>query len=197
VPPGPLESHQVNRPTSSCRNPPPEPLSSAPRRPLINHPMTRSQQSAEPWKTDIAVIAHLHPLTEMYNHDYDADDESDGSSDLGSDEGQPPISLKRTQLSLKQFANRMGQANYSAYNKWKKVWVAGVLEKKNRSIIRGQNRLKQVREGPLHWVMAVADLLETFENWLPLDNFNNAEWIRQQWVEMLLKKCASKIREAR
>jgi len=75
--------------------------------------------------------------------------------------------------------------------------VAGFLEKKNRSIIRGQNRLKQLRHGRLHWGTAVADFLETFETRLPLDNFDNAERIRRQWVDMFLKKCASKIREAR
>ena len=36
-----------------------------------------------------------------------------------------------------------------------------------------------------------------FETWLPLVNFDNAECIRQQWVEMFSKKYASKIREAR
>jgi len=91
----------------------------------------------------------------------------------------------------------MGQANYSAFNKWKKVWVAGFLEKKHLSIIRGQNRLKQVRNGPLRWEMLVTDFLETFKTWLPLDNFDNAEWIRWQWVEMFLNKCASEIREPR
>jgi hypothetical protein len=30
-----------------------------------------------------------------------------------------------------------------------------------------------------------------------LENFDNAEWIRRQWVEMFLKKCASEVREAR
>jgi hypothetical protein len=45
--------------------------------------------------------------------------------------------------------------------------------------------------------MAVADFLETFKKWLPLENFHNAEWIRRQWVEMFLKKCASEVREAR
>jgi hypothetical protein len=45
--------------------------------------------------------------------------------------------------------------------------------------------------------MAVADFLETFETWLPLENFNNAEWIRRQWVGMFLKQCASEVREAR
>jgi hypothetical protein len=39
--------------------------------------------------------------------------------------------------------------------------------------------------------------LETFEKWLPLENFDNAEWIGRQWVEMFLKKCASEVWEAR
>jgi len=101
------------------------------------------------------------------------------------------------EFSLKQFAKRMGQANYSAFNKWKKVWVAGFLENKHRSIIWGYNRLKHVRDGLLHWETAVADILATFENWLLLVNFNNVEWICGQWVEMILNKCASEIRKAR
>jgi len=139
----------------------------------------------------------LPPLPEISYDEYDADDESDNSSDLGSAEGKPPVSLKQTEFSLKQFAKRMRQVNYTAFNKWKKGWMAGFLEKKHRSIIRGQNWLKQLRDEPLHWEIAVADFLETFETWLPLDNFNNAEWIRRQWVAMFLEKCASKIREAR
>jgi hypothetical protein len=115
---------------------------------------------------------------------------------LGGAEGKAPISLKQTEFSLKQFAKRMGQPNFSTFNKWKKVWVAGFLEKKHWSIIPGQNRLKQMRNGPRRWEMAVADFLETFDTWLPLENFDNAEWIRRQWVEMFLKKCASEVREA-
>jgi len=75
--------------------------------------------------------------------------------------------------------------------------VAGFLEKKHRSIIPGQDRLKQLRDGPLGWEMAVADPLETFETWLPLENVDNAEWIWRQWVEMFLKKCASEVWEVR
>jgi len=123
--------------------------------------------------------------------------ESDDLSDLGSAEGKPPIILKQTEFSLKQFAKRMGQTNYSAFNKWQKLWVAEFLDKKHRSIIRGQNRLNQVRDGPLHRERVVADCLATFENWLLLVNFDNSEWIRRQWVEMFLKKSASEIREAR
>jgi hypothetical protein len=91
----------------------------------------------------------------------------------------------------------MRQPNSCAFNKGKKVWVAGFLEKKHRSIIRGPNWFERVWERPLHWVTAVADFLDTFENWMPLLYFDNAEWIRRQWTEMLLKKCASEIREAR
>jgi hypothetical protein len=133
----------------------------------------------EPRRTDIAGIADLPPLPEISYDQYDADYESDDSSDLGGAEGEAPISLKQTEFSLKQFAKRMGQPNFSAFNKWKKVWVARFLEKKHRSIIRGQNRLKQLRDGPLHWETAVADFLEAFDTWLPLKNFDNAEWIRR------------------
>jgi hypothetical protein len=49
----------------------------------------------------------------------------------------------------------------------------------------------------LHWEKVVADLLETLESWLPLDNFDNAEWVRQQWVEMFFKTCGREIEEAR
>jgi len=90
----------------------------------------------------------------------------------------------------------MGQPNFSAFNKWKKLGVAGFLEKKHWSIIPGQNCLKPQPDGPLHWEMVVAEFLETFEKWLPLENFNNIEWIRQQWVDMFLKKRARKVREA-
>jgi len=36
---------------------------------------------------------------------------------------------------------------------------------------------------------------ETFEKWLPLESFDNAEWIQRQWVGMFLNKCASEVRE--
>jgi len=45
--------------------------------------------------------------------------------------------------------------------------------------------------------MAVADFLETLEMWLPLENFDNAECIWRQCVEMFLMKCAGNVRKAR
>jgi hypothetical protein len=75
--------------------------------------------------------------------------------------------------------------------------VAGFLEKKHWSIIQGQNRLKQLRDGTLHLERAVADILETFKTWLHLENFDNGKWICHQWVEMHLKECASKVWKAR
>jgi hypothetical protein len=101
------------------------------------------------------------------------------------------------EFSLKQFAKRMGQPNFSAFNKWKKVWVAGSLKKKHRSSILGQNCFKQQQDGPQHWELAVAEFLEIFEKWLPLENLDNADWIQQQWVDDFLKKCASEVPEAR
>ena len=92
----------------------------------------------------MAGIADLPPLPEISDDGFNADAESNDSSDLGGAEGKASISLKQTEFSLKQFAKRMGQPKFSAFNKWKKVWVAGFLEKKYWSIIPGQNCLKQM-----------------------------------------------------
>jgi len=91
----------------------------------------------------------------------------------------------------------MGQANYSAFNKCKRLWVVGFLEKKHQSMIRGQNRWKKVWDGPLHREMAVADRLASFKNWLLLICSDSSEWIRRQWDGMFLMKCASEMPEAR
>jgi hypothetical protein len=172
-------------------------LPGAPGRPPISLPTKRFTPAAEPRRTDVAEIANLPPLPEISYDEFDADYESDNSSHLAGAEGKAPTSLKQMEFSLKQFAKRMGQPNFSAFNKWKKEWVAGFPEKKHRSIIPGQNRLKQQRDGPLHGETAVEDFLETFEKWLLLESFDTAEWIQRQWVEMYLKKCASEVREAR
>jgi len=124
VPPGPPGNNPVNRPTSSSSTPPPAPPSGAPGRPPISLPTKRFLPPAEPRKTDVAGIADLPLLAEISYDEYDADDASDDSSNLGGVEGQPPVSLKQTEFSFKQFAKRMGQANYGAFNKWKNVWVA-------------------------------------------------------------------------
>jgi hypothetical protein len=149
------------------------------------------------WKRDVAGIADLPPLPELSYDDYDAAEESDHLSDLCGADGKPPICLKQTEVSLKHFAKRMGQPNYSAFYKGKKVWVGGFLELKHLSIIQWQNGLKQVQAGPLQWDTAAADCSVTFETWLPLDNFANAKWSCCQWVAMCVKKCASEIRDAR
>ena len=151
VPPGLTGNHPVNLPTSSSSTPPPQTPPSAPRRYPISLLTKRFQPPAEPRKTDVAGVADLPQLPKLSYDEYDADEESDNSSDLGGADGKPSNTLRQTEFSLKQFAKRMGQANYSVFNKWKKVWVAEFLEKKNRSIIRGQNPLKQVPDGPLHW----------------------------------------------
>jgi hypothetical protein len=86
----------------------------------------------------------------------------------------------------------MGQANYGIFNKGKKVWVTGFLEKKHCANILGQNSLKLVRDEPLHWDTAVTDVLATFKNWLLMFNFHNAEWSHHQWVEMCLRNVQMK-----
>jgi len=56
-------------------------------------------------------------------------------------------------------------------------------------------------ETSLRWTPALGDggrrFLAIFKTWLPLVDFNNAKWIRRQWLEMFLKKCGIKIREVR
>jgi hypothetical protein len=58
--------------------------------------------------------------------------------DLGESKSKPPIRLKLTEFCMKQFAKRMRQPNFRTFNKWNKVWVAGVLEKKHRFITGDQ-----------------------------------------------------------
>jgi len=197
VPPAPPRNNPVIWPTLSSSTAPGQ-LPGAPRIP----PPLASQRNhfSLLWNHGGQMLQGL-PICLHYQRfpiaEYDADYESNNSSDLGGAKGKAPISLKQMEFSLKQFAKTMRQPNFSACNKWKKVWVAQFLEKKHRSIIRGQNHPKQLRDGPLHRETAVAEFLETFETWLPLENFNNAQWIRRQWVQMFLKKCASEVQEVR
>jgi hypothetical protein len=174
VTPASPANNLVIQPTSSVSAVPGQ-VPSAPGRPSISLPTKLFQPAEEPRRRDVAGIADLSLLPDSSYDQYDADYESDDSSDMGGTKGKAPISLKQTEFSLKHFAKRMRQPNFSTFNKWEKVWVAGFLEKKHRSIIWGQNRLKPLRDGPLHGETVVADFLETFETWLPLENFDNAK----------------------
>jgi hypothetical protein len=73
----------------------------------------------------------------------------------------------------------MGQTS-ATFNKWKKSFVAGFVEKKHKEIIPGSNRLKLQCHGVLHWESAVADFIETYDQWMPWANFGNSEWTRHQ-----------------
>jgi len=77
VPPGPLGNHPLNQPTSSSSSPPPQPPSGAPVRHPISPLTKRFQPLAEQRITDVAGIADLPPLLEMYYNEYNAADESD------------------------------------------------------------------------------------------------------------------------
>jgi hypothetical protein len=105
----------------------------------------------------------LHSVPDISYDEYDPDCENDDTSDLGLAQGKAPISLKQTESSLKQLAKFIGQSNFSACKKWEKVWVAGFLWKKHQFVIRGDNHVKQLRDGPLHRETAVADFLVNFE----------------------------------
>jgi hypothetical protein len=62
-------------------------------------------------------IADLPPLSEISYDEFDGDAESDDSSDLAGGEGKAPTTVQQTDFSLKQFAKRMGQRNFSVFNK--------------------------------------------------------------------------------
>jgi hypothetical protein len=38
------------------------------------------------------------------------------------------ISMKHKEFTFNQFDTSMGQPNFSRFNKWMKVWVAGLIE---------------------------------------------------------------------
>jgi len=122
----------------------------------------------------VAGSADIPPLPAILYDEWDADYDNNNLSDWCGAKGKAPMSLKQMEFSLMQYAKRMGQPNFSTFNGWKKVWVAGVLEKKHRAIIQGQDGLKQVQDEPLNWEMAVADFLVTSGKSLPLENFDNA-----------------------
>jgi len=122
------EKHPVVQPTSSASTAPRQ-LPGATGRPPIGLPTKQFQPAAEPHRTDVAGIANLPPLADIADDGYDVDYETDDSSDLGGAEGKAAISLKQTEFSLKQFAKMIERPNFSTFNKWKKVWVAGFLEK--------------------------------------------------------------------
>jgi hypothetical protein len=140
VPPALPEHIPVIRPTSLSPTPYGQ-VTGAPGRPLMNLQRKSFPLAAEQCRADVARIADLPLLREIAYDEFDADYDSDNSSDLRRAPGKAPIILQRTEFSVKQFATRMGHPNFTAFNKWKKVWVAKFLEKKHRSIIPGQNCL--------------------------------------------------------
>ena len=196
VPPAPPQNNLVIQPTSSTSTPY-ENLPTTPGPPRMGLPTKQFQPAAEPRRTDVAGIAELPPLPEITYDEFDADYESSDSSDLGCAEGKALINLKQMEFSFKQFAKRIWQPNFSVFNKWKKVWVAGFLEKKHRSIIPGRSHFEKLRDRHLHWETAVPDIVDGFETWLPLKNVGTAKRIWQQWVEIFSKKCASEVWEPR
>jgi len=66
-------------------------------------------------------IADLPPLPVISFDEFDAYTGIDDSWDLGGAEGKALISLKQMEFTLKQFAKRMRQPNFGAFNKWKTV----------------------------------------------------------------------------
>jgi len=89
----------------------------APGRHLIRLPKKPFKPAAEQLITDVAGIAALPSLPDICYDKYDEFYVSDDSSDFGRAKGKAPISLKQMEFSFKQFAKRMGQPNFCAFNK--------------------------------------------------------------------------------
>ena len=72
------------------------------------------------------------------------------------------------------------------------------IVKKHPIIVQGPNRLKRVRIdgrcGPELFEAAVSDFIQTYEGWLPLQNFDNCECTRHLWISSFLIRQASAIR---
>jgi hypothetical protein len=157
--------------------------------------MKQWQPAVELCRTDVAGIADLPPLPDISYDEFDADAESDDLFDFVGAKGKAPISSKQTEFFKKEFAILIGQRNISKFNMWKNVLVAGFHKKKHRSSSLEQNHLEQPQNGLLHGETTVADFLETFESVVPLGNFQNAEWIWRQWVQICVNQCASELQE--
>jgi len=120
VPPALPGSNPVILPTSSTSTVPPQHFSVA-GRPPISLSTKQFQLAVEPHRIDVAVIANLPALPEISYDKHNADHESDALSDLGGAETKAPISVKQMEFSMKQLTNRMGQPNFSTFNKRKKL----------------------------------------------------------------------------
>jgi hypothetical protein len=94
-------------------------------------------------------IADLPPLPETCTDDCDVDNVHDNLLDLGGGKDQPSIRMKQNEFSWKQFAKRIGYANYSLFNKLKIVRVAETLENMDQSIIWRQTHSNNLRDFPL------------------------------------------------
>ena len=115
-------------------------------------------QSTVKWqKTDVTRIQDLNPFTEVFYDKYNTDNVISNSLAFGGVEVTIPLRLNQTDFSLKQFAKRMEQPNYSTFNKWKKVWVARCLEKKHCIIIKQYNWFTLARDRPLNWEMGISN----------------------------------------
>jgi hypothetical protein len=164
VPPGPPGNHLVNSPASTSSTPPPGLPCSTPGIPPNSLPVTRFKPSAELRSPDVSRSARLPQLQNIFYTLYDAVDDSDDSLDIGGAEGNWLLSLMRAKLSLNKFAKRWGQANYSVFNNWKRVYVARLLKRKHWIIICRQNDLKQLQDGPFDRETPVAYHSVTFQH---------------------------------
>jgi len=180
VRPGPPVHNWVHRPVSSSCDPPPGPPSGTPGRPLIRLPTNRFQLPAEPreelsqglwtyphcWR--FPTIITMQMMWAMIPRTWAVEKATHQSawSKTNSPWSNLPKGWRRPTLMNSTSGRKYG---------WLGFWRRSI-----GPLSGGRNRLKQLRDGPLHWEKVVTVFLDTFNNWLPLVDFSNTEWINRQ-----------------
>ena len=122
----------------------------------------------------------------------------------GAGEGPKLPKFTQKDVSGASLLVKMGQANSKGAVSKKDVMTFenhirfDFIISKHPIIVQGPNRLRYIRIdgrcGPEFMEVAVSDFIRTYEQWLPLDEFNNCECTRHMWISAFLIRQAAVIR---
>lgn len=133
-------------------------------------PMHRLQPAVNLRTTDATGVVDCPPVVQLFQNEFNTDDGCNNLQDNCGAKAKAPMGHKYTEFSVKQFAKSMGQRNFSSFSKWQNVQDVRILEKMHWSIFWGQNHQEMLQDGPLHWIILIAEDLEKLEEWLSLEN---------------------------
>ena len=95
-------------------------------------------------------------------------------------------------------ANKKGEVLRVEVIKFEKDVRFNFIVRKHPHLIKGPRRLSNMRIdgrcGSEIFGAAVSDFIRTYEQWLPLHEFNNSEYVRYSWIYTFLTKMSSAIR---